>query len=653
MSRLFLAALAALVMVAAAPAQTLAHSISADSLVYIRSHSGDPIEAMKKALSGGGLWNEPVDVDSIIDMMDDGLSQASDMLDMGDISIGKWIRSIKGYEAALTRFVPMDGWPEFDFVLVFHTSMADEIYDLVSGKMIEEAMADEVSKDEMEMSMGEFSMNIGKHGDMIVVASDSRQLRETMKTFGSVKQGCLAQSKKFKRVLGSDTVPPYCVYVNATPWLRILKEEIDAGAGGGGMRMGGIERAAASLGMLNIGAIGWNELPNSSHLSILGNETIPMFDMLATGKGGKESLDSMPADVAVAVTWNGSGKMFWDKSTGFLLDEDKFPMAAMVKEQMIQAQKQLGLQFSEIAKIATGGISFAAMPDSTGRIDGDEDNFFVTIRTGDPATAQETIAQLLQKVVEPRGGEFTSSDEGGRTWFRITMPNARVSPCIVFDGDTIIIAAENPARKALDARAGNFPTLARYGIGKTLPKQASMYTYLGMKAIMGQQNDFAPAFANLRDGAGIAAAITVEPDRMTVKTSMPVSHAFGAFGAAGAMYESQRKTRTAVLADLKKIATAYREYRAKHDKDPTTLGQLGFAGETALSYPPNRPAGTPGKPYRLVSTQGGEIENGWNTVVVICPDNKLGRLVGTFDGRSRSLSEVRFKRAFQKQTYPK
>lgn len=652
MFRLLLAALAVFVLVGAAPAQTLAHSLPADTLIYMRSHSGDPIDAMKKVLGGGGMWNEPIDLDSVIDMMDEGLNQVGEMLDMGDISIGKWLRSIKGYEAALTRFVPMDGWPELDFVLVFHTSMANEIYDAVSGKMIEEALADEVSKEEMEMTLGEFSMNVAKHGDMIIIASDQRQLRETMRTFGSVKQGSLAQSKKFKRALGADDVPPYCVYVNATPWLSILKDELDANADAGGP-MAMIPLVASSLGAFKISAFGWNELEDSTHVSILSDGPIPAFDILSSGKGGKEALDLMPSDTAVGVVWNGSGKMLWEKGTGFLLDENQFPMAAMLKEQMIQAQKQLGFQFSEIASIATGGIAFGFMPDSRGHLDDNEENFFVSIRTSDPGKAQATIGDLLQKVLEPRNGEFTSSEDGGRLWYRIKMPNERVAPCIVFDGDTIVIAAEAPARKAMDARAGNRPTLARYGVGKKLPAQASMYTFVGLKAIMGQENDFSTAYANMRDGTGIAAAINVDPDRITVRTSMPVSHVFGAFGAAAMMHEKTKEARRATLKDLKTIATAYRAYRAKHGEDPKTMDQLGLTGDKALSYPPNRPAGQPGKPYKLVSTEGGDVENGRNTIVVICPDNKLGRLVGTFDGNSRSLSESRFQRAFMTQKYPK
>ena len=651
MHRLFLSALTLVLLVSAAPSQTLAHSVSANSLLYIRSYSGDPIEAMKQVFSGGGLYDTPVDIDGIIDMMDEGLQQAGDMMDLGDISLGKWIRSIQGYEAAITRFELTDGFPEVDFVIVMHTTMADEIYSLVSGKLIEDAAADEVSENEMEMSMGEFSMNIGRHDDMIVFASDQRQLRETMKTFGSVKQGSLAQSPMFKRAMGSDDIPKYCAFINAKHLMKIAREE----AGNwGGNDAGSFEQIAGGLGLFNLAAVGWNEQDTTTHLAVISDGNIPLFEMLDCGKSGHEALDVLPADTAFAMAWNGSADTLWKKVTTFLMDDTRFPMAPMFKERLISLQKQIGIRLEDIAAVATGGMSMAMLPDDRGRIDRFQENFFVTVRTSEPQKAQATIADLMTKMLTPRGGELLVTNEGDRTWFRAKLPNERDrTPCMVFDGDGIIIAMESAARRALDARSGNFPTLARYGVCKGLPQQASLFAYVSLKAAMAQESELAAAFQRMRDGAGIATAINVDPDRIVIRTSKPITQILGAFGAAGVIHETQSKERRVIRKDLGTIAKAYREYKAKNGKDPASLSALGFTGDKALSYPPNRPANVPGKSYKLVSTEGTDPEDEWSTIVVVCPDSRFGRIVGLINGNVRSLSESQFRAQFTKQRAPK
>ncbi len=653
MKRTILTGAIALTLACGCIGQTLAHSLPKDTLVYARSWSGNPIDAMKKMMSGGGLYESPVDVDAVIDMMDEGLQSVSAMMDMGDISIGSWLRSIRGYEAALTRFELTDSFPEMDFVFVLHTSMADRIYEVVSGKLIEDAVADPVNDDEMELAMGEFGVSVGKRDDMIILASDQRQLRETMSRFGSVRQGSLAQSSEFKRAVGDDSVPDYCLFINAEPWLRIAREEMDAT--GITARSGSFEQIATSLGLFRMGAMGWTETETHSHMAMVGNGDVPLFQILDCGKAGHDRLDQMPADAVFVYTWNGSTEALWRKGMAFIMDETKLPMAPMIQQQMIGAQKQLGVRFEDIAAVGTGGISVVGIPDADGQIDDDEENGFLVIETTDPAAAEATLADLITKAVTPRGGELAITEEGGRTWFRIKgmKDMGRIEPCMVFDGDSIIIGVEEPCRRALDARSGATPSLARYGVCKGLPQQASSYAYVSLKALMTESREFGAALSNLRDGAGIAAAIDVNPDSMVIRTSRPISQIYAAFGSAMAMREQQRSERRAIMKDLETIAKAYRAYKAEHGKDPKSMSALGFTGDKALSYPPGRAGNIPGKPYKLVSTEGTDPSSERWTIVVTCPDARFGRLVGTLSGDSRELSESRFRRQFQRQRAPK
>jgi len=665
MHRFALLVLSLVLLCGFAPAQTLAHCSPADTLVYFRSWSGDPMEALKKIMGGGGLWEQPVDIDQIFEMMDEGMSQMSDFIGIEGVNIGSMVRSIKGYEGALYRLDLLDGFPEVDFVFTLHTPMADKIYGLLSGKLVEEAMADEVSKDEVEVNVDEFSMNIGKYDDQIIIASSSNRLRETMKHFGSVKAGSLAQSERFKKAVGSSDVPDYCIYISAQPFLQMLREEMDFG----GQRMGMMEEAIRSFGLFKIDALGWTERENYSHFALSAKSNIEVLEILDCGRGGHGSLDTMPSDTVIGMTWNGSTEALWQKGSAFALDKEKNPMAPYVEEGLRSAQQAMGLKIGEIAAIGKGGLSFGMMPNADGQIDDDPSNFFFIVHTGGIETARDTVNKLATVLTKRHGGEITIEEDGDAIWYHLARDEEDTDPpevdsprsfrvefdlpSMVFTGNDIIIAVKPAAQKVMAARSGAIPTLAQYNVCKGLPQQASAYVFVSLKTILGSVGNFAAAYHNMRDGAGIAAAIDIQPNRFAVRTSRPVSQIWGAMGGAAMAWEGQKKGRRAILADLEKIAKKYREYRGEHQKDPTTLAQLGFTGENALRYPPNRPANVPGKPYRLVKTEGANLASSRRVVVVICPDPRYGRLVGTLDGKSSDWSEQRFQSTFRRQAYPK
>ncbi|MAG56870.1 MAG: hypothetical protein CMJ83_11305 [Planctomycetes bacterium] len=634
-----------------AGAQTLAHCSPADTLVYVRSWNGNPMDAMKKLFDGGGLWDQPIDIDAMIDMMDAGLDQVGNLIGVETGSLGTYLRSIQGYEAALYRIELADGFPELDFVIAVTTPMADQIYKLLSGKLIEEALADEVGKEEIEVNIDEFAMNIARHGDQIVIGSSTSRLRETMKAFGSVKAGNLAQSKRFKRTLGVDEVPNNCVYVALQPFLLMAKDEISTRGGGQGAQM--FETIATSLGLWKLGAAAWNETDTFSRFALVGNEKIPLFEILDCGKGGHTGLDSMPSNTIFGASWNGNATTLWEKASGFVLDSTKFPMAPMVEEQLRTAQQTVGMKIGEMAALAQGGFSFGFMPDHRGRIEGDFENFFFVVRTGDGNQARDVIDKLSAAMSKRHGGKVDISDENGNSWYRITHDEVKTLPVLVFTGDDVIVATEEAARRVIAARTGQFPTLAKFNVCKGLPQQASAYIFVGLKSILGAEDSFAPAYQRMRDGAGISAAIDLSADRVVLRTNRPVSQIFGVFGGAAAMWEKQKKDRRAIMKDLGEISKAYRAYRAQHGKDPTSMSQLGLSGDKAKAYPPTRPANQAGKPYKLVSTDGADLENDRTVVVVVCPDSRFGRLVGTLSGGASDWSEQRYREMFQKQKHPK
>jgi hypothetical protein len=645
MTRFVLVLLTAVTAINTAPAQTLAHTAPADTVAYFRSWSGDPMKAMEKMMSGGGMWENPIDMDSLIEMMDEGMDQLGSLIGVEAGSIGSYLRSINGYEGALYRFAVLDGFPELDFVIVIETAMAEQIYKLLSGKLIEEALADDMGNDEVEVNVDEFSMNIARRDNKIIIASDSARLNETMSKFGSVVAGSLAQSRHFKTAVGSDSVPDYCVYIDTRPILRFADEMMPATG-----RFDPARTIMTSLGIWKLAALGWTETETYTHLAVVGDGTIPAFEILDCGKGGHAALDIMPADTVFGFAWNGHGPTLWKKASALILDRDKFPMAPLVEEQLRGFQQMTGLKIEELAELAAGGGSFTFMPDEDGRLDDDPENFVGTLVAGESAQAQSVVEKLLATMVERRGGKVESTVDGDETWYRVTeMERMRDVPTLLLTGNSILVGAESSLRRALAARAGQAPTLAKFDVTKGLPKEASAYMFVGLKPFFASEREFAAAYANTRDGAGVAAAVTIAADRIVVRTSRPLTMIVASVGTASAMRESQRREGQAVMKDLEKIAEAYREFRGKNNRDPRSLSELGFTGDKALAYPPNRPANTPGKAYVLVSTEGADLANGSDVPVVTCPDSKYGRLVGTIEGKSASWSETRYAEALKKQ----
>lgn len=648
-----LIALSALALVPlSAPAQTLAHSLPADTLVYFRQT--DPLGTFQRVGSSDLLWNNPVDIQKdFLDGIDKMLGMADGFLGIEVGSLSTYLRSIKSFEGALYRFELTDGFPEIEFALVFQTPMADKIYKLLSGKLVEEQIGEDLGNNETEVRFGDdFGLNVAQHEDKIVIANDQRRLRETMKTFGTTVAGCLAQDPRFKTALGDGT-RDNCLYGRVDHFLKTLQDESPRFMRFGEGRM--VMAVAQSLGLFKLSCLGFAEEPTHTRFSLLSNGPIPAFEILAADGGKPDLLHAMPADTVFGFAWCGDSVNLWKRASGFLLDKEKFPMAPMVEEGIRTFQLSSGVKAEELATVAQGGAAFGFIPDSQGQLDDNPDNFFFMFKPGDTAKAKELVVKLAAIATKRRGGELVTEEEAGVSWYRVKRAEneentfRREMPSLALLPDIGIVAVDSVARKLIGIRTGQYPSLGGVASTKGLKPGAAAYLFFGMKAVLAQENEFSTGYHAMKDGAGIAASIEIQPDRFLLTTNQPMGQVLNAFALAGVSYESQDDQRNAIRADLKKIADAYRLYRGQNNKDPATLAELGFTGDKALAYPPNRAAGDPGKPYVLlqVGTVGADME--YSTIVAHAPDARFGRLVATLDGSAGSWSEARFQRTLARQ----
>ncbi len=652
-------------------AQSLAQSLPADTLLYFRQN--DPIGGLQKFAGNTMMWSQPMDTSAVLDQMDEGLSFMDQMLGMETGSISTYVKSIQTMEGAVIKFEMTDGAPVFDFVFVLTTPQAQQIYDLASGKFIAEQLGTKVDDSETEVGLDEFSMNIGIRGEQLIIASSSSRLRDTMKTHGTVVAGCLSQSAQFQAAVKNDGGAT-CMFMRVDMVLKILRDEGvfnmiggrgrttgEGGQGnafGGGMRSAMIMKVLENLGVFQLATLGWVEDDAYTRASLTASAPIPLFDLFASEQGTPDLLAMLPADTAFAFTWHGDLGTLWKKAAPLLLDVKKNPMAPFLVEGIAQFQRETGLKIEETVALHKSGLVFALMPDENGRINPDRgEGILVMLRIQDRALAREAITKLIALRAKRKGGDtgesgVTVREEGESVFFDFASGDRELDKnVLVLTGEWLAFGQESNVRKVAMLSKGQYPSLATTGALKGLKANSTAYMYLGLKSIFGLENEFAPAYAAIKDTAGIAASFTVTPESGIFQSSPSVSYAINAFAGANAMYEKQREDREIALKDMAAIAKAYREYRGLQGKNPTSYEQLGLPAEKPVAFPPKRPAGDTGRQYVLVAACDPTetlLEN--DIIVATAPDTSLGRLVVTLNGQAGAWSEARFREQMAKQT---
>lgn len=680
-------------------AQSLAHCLPADTLLYFRQN--DPISGMSKFAGNGVLWNKPMDVNAIMNQMDQGLGMMNGMLGFQPGSMSTWLRSITRLEGAVTRFHLTDGAPDIDFVVILTTPQAEQIYNVVTGKLIEEQVGTKVADDEVEIGVEDFGMNLGRRGDQLILASSGERLRETMKVYGSAIPNSLSQLPQFQDSIKGDGSAT-CFYLRLDALLKMLRDEgafkglgLGMGFGRGargpggeggppGMNRGAMAvKMAENLGIFQLATLGWAEGDEATRVHVSASADIPLFDIFASEAGGPEILGMLPSDTAFALTFHGDLTTMYQKAAAVFLDAKKNPFAGFLVEGIAQAQRETGLKIEEMLSLHKNGFVVAFLPDENGRVRVDRgEGLLFMARVTDRALAKDAITKVLalrkksggieaEPVVREEGDSvFFEFDEdagavlaptiavaegvAGDGEVRVTRstnrPSKRIKRTLALSGEWLAFGELANIEKVVLLRNGQYPSLATTGSLKGLKSGGTAYIYLGLKSVFGQEKNFTSAISSLKDGAGITASVHLTPQKLSIVTTPAVSTAIMAFSGASALYEQQEDERERVRKDLAAVGKAWREYKGLQGKAPTGMDQLGLNGEKAVAFPPSRPPTDPGKAYELVPacdpTEGMEERD---IIIATAPDLTLGRIVVTMDGSTGVWAEARYREQITKQ----
>jgi hypothetical protein len=627
------------------PAQSLAAALPASTLVYFRQT--DVLGGFQRVLGSTLLWDQPIDVEKeVFGPMDAALGQADEMLGIQVGSISAYLRSIKLIEGGLLSFTMTDGMPEFDFVLLVQSTMAQEIYDLLSGRLIEEQIAERLGENELSVNIADmFGIAIGRDGDRLVVASDEIRMRAALKGIAGAPADSLAKALAFQAV--ASTAPKDQVfYSRIDSWLQMARENAPRFS----RRSSGPIAAAESLGLFKLLAGGLVDDEATTRLALRASEEIPIFDFFTCKGATPAALGELPAETVFGITYGGDLTVVWKKVSSLLLDAKKFPFAGEVERAIAEFQQMSGFKVEELARLGVHGTTFAVLPDRHGRIDDDPECFVFIGRHDDPAFARELADRFVERMKAREHVEFTTREEGGQLWYVASREGSDDRMCMVLGADQVLVSEEHVIRRLFDIRSGKEPGLAAHGALKGLKPGAAAYTFLGLKSILGTNREFGPAYARAKDAAGVAATVEMTGTSVVVTTNQSLGQVMGAFAAAGALYEVQEVSRDQVSADLKAIAKAYREFRGKHERNPKSTEEMGFTGEKELRFPPDRRPGDRGQAYVVLDAPApSEQLTEGQIIVAHTPDASLGRVVVYLNGDVRNLSEANFRRALANQ----
>ena len=308
--------------------------------------------------------------------------------------------------------------------------------------------------------MGLYEAIMGHKNDKLVISNDSGRLREVLNGLGTVKAGCLAQSKDFKALVGG-TEGASCFYARLQPFMRMLREELPRDI------MDELDAYGGPLGLWKLGALGYVKDKQRSCFGIRGEGKIPAFEMLADSKGDPKLLAAVPEDTVFALSWSGDMGTLWRKVSGFFLDPALFPRAGRAAELVRAAQQTIGVTFEDLAAVAEGGAAFGWIPMEGA---GEEQGLFAVIGTPDAGKAAELAATLLESVGRRRGLEITTSESDGATWHEIKRKD-RLQTAVAISDDAVVIGHPKVLSRVLQAasRRRSDPRPHRRPEGAPLP----------------------------------------------------------------------------------------------------------------------------------------------------------------------------------------
>lgn len=623
---------------ATAPAQSLADCIPADTLAYVEG-SGT-YDEWSEGLGAGTLWENPVDPRVFMEQMSQALGYLEKSLGVEAGTLGSWLTSIRGIQAALLSLEPTGGVPELDFVVVVEHPQAEQIYEVLSGKIAKRFQGIVDDEGDLEIPVDEMALNVGRRGERLIFAGDPRRLRATARDLGSVKPDSLAKCAAYKAVKG-DGEAQSLFYIGIPRFREMLEQRVPAGSG--------YNRVSRLLGLRSLQALGWAESRTATRMALFCSASNPLLETFSGPPGPPDLLRGMPAGTAFAACFTGNLLEVWKTGAARALNPEINPMAPLVEARIVALQQSLGMTIEEALGLAANGVALGILPDENGRLD-EEENVFILARLADPQAGADMVAGMAATAAKELGRELETETAAGVTSHRLVPDSSwRETMHIVVEGSSVMIGFHDRTIQALrDVRNEGRPSLGSTGRLKGLPQQAQGYIYMAIKPFMATERELTAGYGRVSDKARIAAAVHIQGDRLICETAEPLSQAFASFGMAAGFYESGRAQRRVHMQNLERIGEAYDKFMADNDRPPRTLSELGFSGKTALEGPEVDGVRKKGVDlYELLPPTPSLDER--RDIIAYCKDSTAGRLVLNRAGDARTMSETRFRRALARK----
>jgi hypothetical protein len=658
----------------------------------------DPIGDFEKLMGSGDVWSRPQKMSEKTRRASErGLKEADKALNLQDGAMDSWMRSIGSVELALFSLDFSggdDGPPMPDFAAVLQSSLAIEMYNQIATMMIDRGLGARDEQGRMQLGLAEgMTPLFAIYGDRVVLASSQSRLDEMLKAAKLGMQNSLASSPHFKAVCGS-AKGPRIGFMRMASLLGLIRDALPEG------RQKRMDDVIGPLGLTKLDAIGYREDGPNGIVTMHGDQSVRLFQLLK-GRAGRPTLQmSLPAETAASFAHAADFGPHLRRIEGFLTDKAEFPFAAAVSTGITFLGVRLGMSTETLLEPLKDGFVFALVPDERGRID-PEQAMVLVAGTPVQAEAEKLLERLKRSYAKANRCEVEETIENDVRWIR-EKPNSRTREgaesratedppppppgeetddrlgpdgarvievrvgsdsgptvrsrrrrsrfgpagesapdagppyVIAYDGKVMTIGLEGTVRRVLAARRGALPTLASTGAYARLPEAATFFGTFSLKGLFGNDGGFGAALSMLKEFGAIGMAVVAEDTKLVMTFNRAPGQMFGLMMGAGLAGEDGRDQKDVVMEELRKISAKAKAYREKNQKWPRSLADLGY--EKTPTFPDED-----GKQKPIVFLPPKATDRGdWNSMLAYWECSDFGRLVASTEGFVSTWSESRF-----------
>jgi hypothetical protein len=384
----------------------------------------DPIGDFEKLMGSGDAWQSPQRMSAKTRRQSEkNLKQADKEIGLQDGSMDSWMRSIGSIELALFDLdfgeTMFEGPPIPDFVAVFESSLATDIYNQVAAMMVDRGIGarDEAGRMVMGVSEG-FAPTFALYGGKVVVAGSQSRLDAVLAAAKGGTGNSLASNSAFRSVCG-DATGPRVGFMRAASLLTLIRDRLSEN------QKKRMEDVIGPLGLTKLAAVGYREDGPNGLITMQGDGPVRLFQLLKGNVAAPNLLMNFPADTAFTFGHTADFGPHIRRIEGFLTSKEEFPFAMTVAGGLAFASAQLGIATETLLEPIKEGFAVAMVPDVNGRVD---DERSIVAVAGVPAgpEAEKLIDRVKKAYAKQRRCEIEEEVVDGVRWIREKPGSVRV-----------------------------------------------------------------------------------------------------------------------------------------------------------------------------------------------------------------------------------